>query len=170
MTEKKSVLIVDDDRAICSIFKEGLLASGYDCETAMSGKAAMAILRGRSFDVMVTDIIMPGMDGLELTSLAKQIAPDMAVIVMTGFQQDESYDQAIGIGASDFIKKPFAINELVIRLERVLRDSRVLSEIRRKQEEVRAISREMIAGMQDEAAKKIAQLETDIIALRSKIS
>jgi YesN/AraC family two-component response regulator len=127
------------------------------------------LLANKDFDIMVTDIIMPGMDGLELTYKTKQLKPDMAVIVMTGFQQDESYNRAISYGASDFIKKPFAINELLIRIERVLRDSKTLNAIRQKQEEVRAISREMIEGMQEEAAQRIAKLEKEILGLREKI-
>jgi len=169
MNGKYRILIVDDEKVLCSVFKEGLSASGYDCETASNGKTALELLGKNDFDVMVTDIIMPGMDGLELTSQAKQKKPDMAVIVMTGFQQEESYDRAIGLGASDFIKKPFAINELLIRIERVLRDSKTLAAIRQKQEEVRAISHEMIDGMQEEAAKRIALLEKEILGLREKI-
>ncbi len=167
---KGKVLIVDDDKVLCSVFKEGLLSSGYDCETACNGKSALALLDSNDYDAMVTDIIMPGMDGLELTYKTKQIKPEMAVIVMTGFQQDESYDRAIGYGASDFIKKPFAVNELVLRIERVMRDARTLAEIRRKQEEVRVISHEMIAGVQDEAAEKIAALEQQIVNLRKNMT
>lgn len=169
MDKKRNIVIVDDDKTLCSIFQEGLSASGYDCDTVSNGNSALELLGKKDFDVMVTDIIMPGMDGLELTYKAKQIRPDMAVIVMTGFQQEESYDRAIGIGASDFIKKPFAINELAIRIERVLRDSKIISEIRQKQEEVRSISREMIEGMQEEAVKRIGLLEQEIIVLRERI-
>jgi two-component system, cell cycle response regulator len=170
MEEKRSVLIVDDDRILCSVFKEGLSDSGYLCHTACDGKSALELLGNSSFDLMLTDIIMPGMDGLELTYKAKQIQPEMAVIVMTGFQQEESYDRAIGIGASDFIKKPFSIGELTIRIDRVMRDRRVLTEIRRRQEEVRNISRDMISGVQDEASQRIASLEKEIINLRKQIA
>jgi len=170
MSDKPRVIIVDDDSMLCSVFKEGLLASGYYCETAISGKSALELIGKTSFDVMVTDIIMPGMDGLELTEKAKKITSDLAIIVMTGFQQEESYERAVAAGASDFIKKPFHVNELLVRINRVMRDARILSEIRLKQEEVRTISREMIAGMQDEASKRISDLESEIINLRKNIS
>ena len=94
----------------------------------------------------------------------------MLVMMMTGFQQDESYERAIALGASDFIKKPFAINELIVRVERVQRDAAILREIRRKQEEAREVSREMINGLQDEAFKRIHQLEAEILDLRKKMS
>ena len=170
MAHKFRILIVDDEKTLCSVFKAGLLESGYDCETALNGKAALELIKSESFDMMITDIIMPGMDGFELTEQVKKIKPDIIVIIMTGFQQEESYERAIALGAADFIKKPFALNELAMRIERVLRDAKILAEIRSKQQEVRETSREMIEGVQEEAFKRIQQLEEDIIDLRKKIS
>jgi len=168
--EKPGVLIVDDDKVLASVLQQGLKASAYSCEIALSGDSALVMIANTPFDVMVTDIVMPGMDGLELTYKAKQLKPALAVIVMTGFQQEESYDRAVGYGASDFIKKPFSIQALIERIDRVIRDRRVLAEIRNKQEEVRNISRDMIASGQDEALQRIAQLEEEIIDLRKSIS
>ena len=168
--EKPTVLIVDDDNVLAAVLHEGLMAFEYPCKAASNGEAALKMIASMPFDVMVTDIVMPGMDGLELTRKTKQLKPEVAVIVMTGFQQDESYDRAIGYGASDFIKKPFTIGELTVRIDRVMRDSRVLTEIRKKQEEVRSISRDMISGVQDEASQRIARLEEEIISLRKQVS
>jgi len=170
MSEKPRILIVDDDKVLASVLQQGLFAFEYPCETASNGETALSMITSMPFDIMVTDIIMPGMDGLELTYKVKQLKPEISVIVMTGFQQDESYNRAIGYGASDFIKKPFAIDELIIRMDRVMRDSQVLAEIRKKQEEVRSISRDMIAGVQDEASVRITKLEEEIVNLRKKIS
>jgi DNA-binding NtrC family response regulator len=170
MSEKPRVLIVDDDKVLASVLQQGLLAFDYPCKTASNGETALRMITSMSFDIMVTDIIMPGMDGLELTYKVKQLKPEISVIVITGFQQDESYNRAIGYGASDFIKKPFSIDELIIRMDRIMRDSQVLAEIRKKQEEVRSISRDMIAGVQDEATVRITKLEEEIISLRKKIS
>jgi two-component system cell cycle response regulator len=170
MSKKLRVLIVDDDKVLGSVLKEGLMAFEYPCENASNGETALGMISSMPFDIMVTDIIMPGMDGLELTYKVKQLRPEIAVIVMTGFQQEESYNRAIGYGASDFIKKPFSIAELIIRMDRIMRDSQVLAEIRKKQEEVRNISRDMIAGLQDEATVRITKLEEEIINLRKKIS
>lgn len=90
MNEKPRVLIVDDDAVPSSVLREGLSAFEYACKTAFSGDAALKKLQDTRFDVMVTDILMPGMDGFELTKKTKDLRPEMAVIVMTGFQQEES--------------------------------------------------------------------------------
>jgi diguanylate cyclase (GGDEF)-like protein len=68
---------------------------------------------------MISDIVMPGMDGFELTEKAKKLRPDMLVIIMTGYTEDFSFDRAIEAGASDFIKKPFTLQELIIRIQLV---------------------------------------------------
>jgi DNA-binding NtrC family response regulator len=168
MVEKPRVLIVDDDRVLASVLQEGLSAFEYPCKTASNGDSALKMIASMPIDIMVTDIVMPGMDGLELTEKAKQLKPGLAVIVMTGFQEEESYDRAIEYGASDFIKKPFTIGELIIRIERIMRDGQMAAEIRQKQEEVSQISRDMIAGLQDEASQRIAKLEKEIMNLRKK--
>lgn len=120
MDEGCSVLIVDDDKDSLGMLKDGLSLEGYHCETVTSAGAALEFMRENSFDIMVTDIVMPVMDGLELTEKAKKLRPEMAVIVMTGFIDDFSYDSAIEAGASDFIKKPFSFREITMRLKHVM--------------------------------------------------
>lgn len=119
MDEKKSVLIVDDDLSLLRVIETGLSSQDYQCEIAADAETALEIVVNKSFDIMITDIIMPGMDGFELTEKAKRLRPDMLVIIMTGFTEDFSYDRAIEGGASDFIKKPFTLQELIIRLQLV---------------------------------------------------
>jgi len=166
---KPRIIVVDDDDVLRSVLKEGLTAFEYESQTASSGAAALKHMMEVEFDVMIADIVMPGMDGFELTRKAKQLKPDLSVIVMTGFQQEESYGKAVTAGASDFIKKPFTIGELIVRIDRVMRDKQVLAGIRQRQEEVRKISRDMISGVQDEASQRIARLEEEIVNLRKQM-
>jgi two-component system cell cycle response regulator len=119
MDERNSVIIVDDDERLLEIFKTALSLEGYQCETASSAEAALELINKRSFDIMLTDIRMPGIEGFELTHKAKKIIPDMAVIIMTAYAEEFSYDNAIEAGASDFIKKPFTLNELMARIQHV---------------------------------------------------
>jgi len=119
MDERNSVIIVDDDERLLEIFKTALSLEGYQCETASSAESALELINKTSFDIMLTDIRMPGIEGFELTHKAKKIIPDMAVIIMTAYAEEFSYDNAMEAGASDFIKKPFTLNELVARIQHV---------------------------------------------------
>jgi len=115
----KKILIIDDDAVILKFMKIVLEMEGYECETAVSSQAALELVHSTPFDIMITDIVMPGMNGLELTGKAKDIRPNMAVIIATGFVDNFSYDKAIEAGASDFIKKPFTEKELIARIKHV---------------------------------------------------
>lgn len=126
MEEKRSVIIVDDELDVLSMLKRGLVAGGYRCETATNAESAIELLSKTSFDLMVTDIVLPGMNGFELTEKAKKLRPDMLVIIMTGFIEDFSYEEAITAGASDFIKKPFMVQELLLRIRFVTLQAKLL--------------------------------------------
>jgi two-component system cell cycle response regulator len=117
MNGKSSVLIVDDDAALLDVFKRGLSSEDYHCEVAVTAAAALELIDKTPFDVMVTDIILPDMNGFKLTENAKRLRPNMAVIIMTGYIEDFSYDDAVEAGASDFIKKPFTLKEMKARIE-----------------------------------------------------
>ncbi|HAM52455.1 MAG TPA: diguanylate cyclase response regulator [Nitrospiraceae bacterium] len=119
MDKRNSVIIVDDNKTLLAMLKEGLLLEGYLCETATSAEAALEQISKNSFGIMVADIIMPGMKGIELAEKAKKLRPDMVIIIMTGYIDDFSYDKAIEAGAVDFIKKPFTLKELMIKLKHV---------------------------------------------------
>ncbi len=119
MNEVGSIIIVDDDEVLLSMLRDYFLNEGYRCETAGNAEAALKLIGKAPFDIMLTDVSLPGMKGFELTERAKKVRPDMAVIIMTGFIDDFSYDSAIEAGASDFIKKPFTFKELRARMEHV---------------------------------------------------
>ncbi|RPI35534.1 MAG: diguanylate cyclase [Nitrospiraceae bacterium] len=116
---KGSVLVVDDETSILSMCNDVLTRQGYRCHTVTSGEMALELINTMSFDLMLTDILMPGIGGFDLTEKAKKLNPNMLVIIMTGFAEDFSYDSAIQSGASDFIKKPFTIAELMARIKNV---------------------------------------------------
>lgn len=121
------ILIVDDDPDIQKLFKKGVQFVGYDCLTAGSALEALEILQDRSVDVVVSDINMPEMNGLELTRIIKE-RYDSDVIIMTGFIEDFTYEEIIGMGASDFIQKPVRISEFIARLKRVIFERKTLAQ------------------------------------------
>ena len=125
--EPAHILIVDDDPDIRNIFKEGIQYSGYECLTANGANEALEILHQQRVDVVVSDINMPEMNGLELIKIIKE-RHDCDVIIMTGYIEDFTYEEIIGRGASDFIQKPVRISEFIARLKRVLFERETLAE------------------------------------------
>jgi two-component system cell cycle response regulator len=114
---KNSVIIVDDDAALLDVTESWLSLRGYCCESYSCASAALERVRNTSFDILIADIALPDMDGFGLIKKVRKFRSDMTIIIMTGFIDEFSYDDAIEAGASDFIKKPFTLKELVARIE-----------------------------------------------------
>jgi diguanylate cyclase (GGDEF)-like protein len=115
------ILIIDDDAGVRDSMYEFIKDSGYDIFTASSAEEALDFLKSEIVDVVITDIMLAGMDGLELTDLIKHNY-DIDVIVMTGYSEKFSYEDAINKGASDLVFKPVRYRELMLRLKRVLKE------------------------------------------------
>ena len=114
--DKKSILVVDDDLQTRKIIEEVVQALGYPCEEALDGFEALELIRKERFDIVLCDIRMPGMDGLQVMAEARKIWTDMPFIIITGFVEEYLYDQVIEAGAHDFIQKPFTVVRLKPRL------------------------------------------------------
>ena len=125
----KKILIVDDESDMLELLKRSL-EPDLDCriETASSGKDALEMISKQGFDLVLADIKMPEMDGLELLALIKRDYPDLTVVMMTGFGGVETAVQAMRNGAYDFVTKPFDHETIVVRLEKALERSRLLKE------------------------------------------
>ena len=121
------ILIVDDDVAVRNTMHKYIKNAGYYSEAVSCAEQALESLGKDTFHIVVTDIMLPAMGGLELTKLIKRDnASD--VIVMTGYGDDFSYEEAINIGASDFVIKPVRLEELLLRLRRVLKERELTNE------------------------------------------
>jgi len=114
------ILVVDDEEAIRSGLAEILVEEGYVVEQAGTGEAALGRLREELFDLVCTDVRMPGMDGLELTERVKQESPETEVIVITGFASLQSAVDAVKRGAEDYLSKPFDLDEVRLTVKRAL--------------------------------------------------
>lgn len=122
------ILIVDDDPATLLLLKRTLEKQGSQCFTATSGEEALEIMRTLPMDLVLTDIHMPGMSGLTfLKHLNEEIPVD--VVVMTGDIKGFRYDSIIQRGAVDFLVKPLEMNEVVLRLQRVIRERRLMRDL-----------------------------------------
>ncbi len=119
------VLVVDDDAAMASTVADGLVDRGYEVTTATTGADATALVRDRSFDLLVTDLRMPDVDGIALLDLSRKMAPERPVIVMTAFGAVDSAVESLRKGAYHYLLKPFKVAELDIFVRRAL-DERAL--------------------------------------------
>jgi len=133
---QKSILIIDDERDMLQLLKRSLEPE-MKCriQTAQSGKEGLQILAQESFDLVLADIKMPEMNGLELLELIKRDTPDLTVVMMTAFGGVETAVEAMRNGAYDFITKPFDHETLVVRLEKALERSSLIRENYRLQRE-----------------------------------
>jgi diguanylate cyclase (GGDEF)-like protein len=110
-------MIVDDNVAILDVLQQSFSMEGYTCEAYTRAEDALVALEWMVPEVLLTDIVMPGMPGLDLVTRAKRLHPNLTAIVMTGFAEEFSYDEVIRSGAADFIKKPFTVQELLVRIK-----------------------------------------------------
>jgi DNA-binding NtrC family response regulator len=124
------ILVVDDEPMICAQLQRLYLRSGYTAELAASAEQALARLETREIDLVVTDVRLPGMSGVELTMRIQELYPDVPVIVITGYAAIENAVEVLKLGASDYIVKPFSARAIQESTEVVLKKARVFIEIR----------------------------------------
>jgi DNA-binding NtrC family response regulator len=106
MNTKPQVLVIDDDAVVGRSFNRVLSEKGYEVSTALNGEDALHTMEGKDFDVVFTDIKMPGMDGLEVTERIKAKCPWTPVVVVTGYGTAENEARASILGANGFVRKP----------------------------------------------------------------
>lgn len=121
-SDRPKVLVVDDDAAMVSTIADGLEDRGYDVVRACRAEDAELLVRDRSIDIIVTDLRMPGMDGIALLDLARRIAPERPVIVMTAFGAVDTAVESLRKGAYHYLLKPFKVAELDIFVRRALEE------------------------------------------------
>jgi DNA-binding NtrC family response regulator len=120
---KYTILVVDDQESLRNLINNFLSKLGHSCVTAIDGVDALDKMKGTKIDAVVTDIKMPNMDGITLTSKISIQYPEVPVMIMTAFEEEDTAGIAICAGARDFIKKPFSLNEFSVRLHKMINDS-----------------------------------------------
>jgi YesN/AraC family two-component response regulator len=115
-----SILVVDDERTIQDTLAWCLRTDGHEVRTAGSGEEAMAIMADQGFDLVLSDIIMPGLSGVELLRKAHTLHPQTPVVLITAFATVETAVEALREGASDYVIKPFKFDDLRLRVRRLL--------------------------------------------------
>ena len=140
MTEaaSKVILIVDDDAGVRESLNKVLSKEGYQILEAEDGEKALNICRQQLVHVIITDLRMPGMDGVELLKAVKLLLPDVAVIMMTAYGSVEKAVEALKQGASDFILKPFKRIEIEKAIKKAIEHQALIVENRYLKEQVEA--------------------------------
>jgi two-component system, NtrC family, response regulator AtoC len=126
--EDVKILVVDDEEYMREIVREALEGAGFAVEEAADGKNAIAMIRQRPYDVIITDLRLPGIPGEKILQEALAIFPDAIVIIMTGFGNIQTAVEAIRAGAYDYLPKPFQLDELILRVEKGVQDRQIRSE------------------------------------------
>lgn len=151
--EKFKILITDDDMDLRELLTEAVKNWGYEVSVARDGDEALRKLRMERFDIVITDLMMPGMDGLALLQKIKELDKEILVIIITGYATIETAVKAIENGAYDYIAKPFRLDELMIviknaceRLRLVLQNRNLLEELRTAYGEIAVLKKALSVG------------------------
>ena len=107
-----SVLVVDDEKNIRVTLRESLKSLGFDVETAINGEEALELATRRTYELILLDLKMPGMDGMEVFRQLRERSPSTAVVLVTAHGSVEAAVEAMKLGAVDFLQKPFAPQEI----------------------------------------------------------
>ncbi|WP_224483970.1 response regulator transcription factor [Robertkochia aurantiaca] len=118
MTPK--ILIIEDNTMVLKSLEFKLIREGFEVLTASDGRQGMSLIREGSFELVITDLMLPFITGLEIIEYIKTEHPDTAVIVLSTSNQEHIIADAFNLGADDFITKPFNPNELTLRVKRSL--------------------------------------------------
>jgi two-component system NtrC family response regulator len=136
------ILLADDDSSVRRVLQFKLEKQGYSIETASDGLEAMAALRAQPFDLLLSDIRMPGMDGIELLNEAKAVQPDIKVILITAHATVHQAVEAVKLGAFDYITKPFEDEQLFVAIEKALQFEKLESENRKLRGKLKKVESE----------------------------
>ncbi len=135
-TEPPRVLAVDDEQVVCESIRRVLSEEGYEVATTTSSKQGLDMLRKDRYDLLLLDIKMPEMDGIELLKAARELSPDTEVLIVTGYATIETAVEAIKLGAFDYLEKPVSPPQLLVAAARALERKHLVDLTRRLRSEL----------------------------------
>jgi len=131
-SSRARVLVVDDDESVREMMAEALRIDGHEVTTAAAGEEALELVREIAFDVNFVDLVMPGINGLDVLKNILQLSPDADVVVVSGFATIEVAVESMRLGAADFVTKPFSNTHLQVVVSKVLERRRLIRAAREK--------------------------------------
>lgn len=179
MSQAPRILVVDDEARICEFLSVLLRKAGYEVETHESGPAALEALEAKEFDLLITDFVMPGMNGAEVIEKARKIRPDIPAIAITGFATVDTAEETMRAGADNYISKPFDVNQLKAVIAQQLEKGgcmadceRLLSDLRSADTNTdsrRAEGQERAAAAAAQARASLKELTAQIAGIRVRL-
>lgn len=161
----KNILIVDDEESMRTLLVRSLSKNGFVCEEACDAEEALGKIAYNNFDLIFSDISMPGMDGIEFLQKVKSHSPDIDFIIMTGYASEYSYMDIMDAGATDYMSKPFNLNSAIARINRIAREKKNLIDLKKSNQELcKAIDR---ANQMTMEAKEASKAKTFFLASMS---
>ena len=151
----KKILVVDDEESLRMVLTMALERAGFYCRDVETADKAITLTESEPFDLIISDISMPGMDGIEFLKKIKINYPEVDVIIMTGYASEYSYVDIMDAGASDYMTKPFNLNSALARINRIAREKENLINLKRTNQELCvAIERANILAREAKEASK----------------
>lgn len=135
--------MVDDELFVRELLLEFLSSEGYEVSLADSGEKAVKLMQSEPADVVLVDLKMPGIDGIETLRQIKKTAPDALAIVMTGYPTIDSSIEALRCGAYDYVVKPFKLNDLKSSIEKALEEHKLKDQTTRLKERIAHLETEL---------------------------
>ena len=126
---KRVILVIDDDREMIRLLKKVLEREGYIVETAVNGVQGLLLVREKTYDLVITDLKMPGMSGLELMQRVRSILPDQKIILITAYSDVNNYIHAMGSGAFEFMNKPIKMRDLKVVVHKAFKNEKIKQEV-----------------------------------------
>ena len=169
MALRINVLIIDDDQDICEYMKTLLEATGYEVDTLSDPTQAEDAVRNAEYHLLIVDLMMPKLDGIELITRIRKIDSDVAIIVFTGYPSVETAVDALKLNVSDYIKKPFDVDDFRAKVSEVLSKKGLL--INPEEELHKAIGQNIrrIRKEQELTLKQLARRTSLSVSLLSQI-
>ena len=128
MDHKEIIHIIDDEPIIYEVLQDLLTSEGYEVEISTNGEEALEKYESQNFDLTLLDLLMPGIDGIEVLKRLKKMNPSAVVIIITAYASIESAISAMKMGAFDYIQKPFKHDELLLIVQRAIAHNRLQEE------------------------------------------
>jgi len=176
MKNQKTILLVDDEETILKAVGWGLEKNNYNVTTVISGQEAIANLHARHYDLVITDLVMTEVDGIEVLKQAKKVRPDIGVIILTGHAGVDSAIRALRLGADDYLQKPCDIDELLHKANQSIEKQNLVTTLRCRNKKLkveiaaREITEKKLQAARDNLEKQVDDRTTELTDTINKLT